>query len=192
MTEWIDLVLQQALRNDSQLILFAILIVSALIVLDAISKVASLRRKQAGIKFEQIKSALPGRNWLPARDFVSTKLSLAGKPDGLLLENGFTVPVEFKPMGKKVRDRYIIQMLVYLRLIEEFTGKRPPYGYLILGPKGKQIKIYNSEKKQIEIDNYLSQMRAIADEKASAIGDATEYKCQSCKVNSQCQFRYKS
>ena len=168
MRTWAEEVLEKALVSDTHLILFGMLVVVAAIVLDAITKVAAIRRKQTGLQFAQIKSALPGKKWLEVKNYVSPKLHLAGKPDGLLAEDGFVIPVEFKPLGKKVRDRYITQILVYLALIEEATGKAPPYGYLILGSRSKQIKIYNNPKKQEAIKVQIKNMLAITDEKAQS------------------------
>ena len=74
---------------------------------------------------------------------VSPRYGLSGRPDRIVNVNGHYIPEEKKP-GRQVYDAYRAQMGVYLLLIEEQYGIRPPYGVLILGD-GRRVKIPNTD-----------------------------------------------
>ena len=73
-----------------------------------------------------------------------------------------------------------------MRLIEEFEGKRPPYGYLLLGPKFRRIKIENSEERQKWLQTHIDQMRGIL---AGAAAKPAPHprKCSRCEVRLICR-----
>ena len=73
---------------------------------------------------------------------VSHRYRLSGRPDRIVKKGGRYIPEEKKP-GRKVYDAYRAQMGVYLLLIEEQYGIRPPYGVLVLGD-GRRVKIPNT------------------------------------------------
>lgn len=174
--------------TDTNIVLLAILLVVIVIVLDSFSMFAKQKRRATGIESpkkekEGVVTVVEG---LPAREYVSEIQGLAGKPDALIHENGFIIPIERKPLAKKLRDRYVAQILVYMRLVEEFEGKRPPYGYLILGPQCRRIKINNSKKRQKWLQRYLDEMRAILDEECPVTPSPQYEKCKRCNVRHAC------
>ncbi len=66
------------------------------------------------------------------RPLYSPRYRLAGKPDYLVQAGRALVPVEAKP-GRRASQPYasdILQLGAYLLLVEEETGRRPPYGLL--------------------------------------------------------------
>jgi len=73
---------------------------------------------------------------------VSHRYRLSGRPDRIVKKGRRYIPEEKKP-GRKVYDAYRAQIGVYLLLVEEQYGIRPPYGVLVLGD-GRRIKIPNS------------------------------------------------
>jgi CRISPR-associated exonuclease Cas4 len=94
------------------------------------------RRTRAGL----------GRGQTVSRDgvlLVSHRYRLSGRPDRIVKKRGRYIPEEKKP-GRKVYDAYRAQIGVYLLLIEEHYGIRPPYGVLVLGD-GRRVKIHNTE-----------------------------------------------
>jgi CRISPR/Cas system-associated exonuclease Cas4 (RecB family) len=103
----------------------------------------------------------------------------------LIVEDGFSVPVERKPLAKKLRDRYVAQILVYMRLVEEFEGQKPPYGYLLLGPQCRRVKIQNSPERQAWLDTLLIEMRAVL-EGGEAKAITHPAKCSKCDVRHRC------
>jgi CRISPR/Cas system-associated exonuclease Cas4 (RecB family) len=173
---------------DPQLILFALIVVCAVIVLDRISLSASKKRKDSGLETRStVTVSMDGSKTLPLRHYVSEMQRLAGRPDALISENGFIIPVERKPLANKIRDRYVAQLLVYMRLVEEFEGKKPPYGYLILGPNCRKFKIENSPERQAWLQRMIDEMQAIL---AGAPARPTPHprKCNKCDVRDACSF----
>jgi CRISPR-associated exonuclease Cas4 len=87
-----------------------------------------------------------GRGQTVSRDdvlLVSHRYRLAGRPDRIVKRGAAYIPEEKKP-GRQVYDAYRAQIGVYLLLIEEQYGIRPPYGVLVLGD-GRRVKIHNTE-----------------------------------------------
>ena len=74
-----------------------------------------------------------------------------------------------------------------MRLIEEFEGKKPPYGYLILGKNCRTFKIENSPERQAWLQKMLDEMRSIV-EGAPAIPAPHPKKCKRCDVKESCSF----
>ena len=87
-----------------------------------------------------------GRGRTVSRDdvlLVSHRYRLAGRPDRIVKRGAHYIPEEKKP-GRQVYDAYRAQIGVYLLLIEEQYGIRPPYGVLVLGD-GRRVKIPNTD-----------------------------------------------
>ena len=171
---------------DSGIVLLAVIIVAAAIVLDAVTRSARRGKEESGIDRKATTVSIDGSKSLPVRHYVSEMQGLAGKPDALISENGYIIPVERKPLARKIRDRYVAQLLVYMRLVEEFEGKKPPYGYLILGPNCRKFKIDNSTNRQAWLQLIIEQMRAVLNG-AAAIADPHPRKCSKCDVQVHCK-----
>jgi CRISPR-associated protein Cas4 len=146
------------------------------------------RRAGAGFSRSEVTLAIDGGVLLPEREYVSISQGLAGKPDALVKEGEIIVPVERKPLAKKLRDRYVAQLLVYMRLVEEFEGARPPHGYLLLGPTCRRITVVNSVQKQEWLSSMLEEMRAIL-EGAPPKPLPHPRKCAGCEVRARCSAR---
>lgn len=173
---------------DGELIILVLLFVVAAIVLDGATAMASKMRKQAGIEGKGTTVSIDGSESLPVRNYVSPIQGLAGKPDALIREGGFIIPIERKPLAKKIHDRYIAQLLVYMRLIEEFEGKRPPYGYLILGSNCRRFKIDNTPQRQAWLQNMIDDMRGVL-KGGAAKPDPHPMKCKKCYVRDACSHK---
>ena len=174
---------------DAQLVLLMTLIVVAVIVIDAISLSARHKRKEIGMSRKAGTVSIDGSKALPIRNYVSEMQGLAGKPDALISEGGYIIPVERKPLARKIRDRYVAQILVYMRLIEEFEGRKPPYGYLILGANCRRVKIENSEERQAWLQKLLDEMRAVLERGAAVVPAPQLQKCSKCDVRSACAYK---
>ncbi|MCO6432285.1 MAG: Dna2/Cas4 domain-containing protein [Deltaproteobacteria bacterium] len=173
---------------DSTLILLAVLVVMCVMVLDSIASHARRVREAAGLSRRSSTISVDGARSLPLRNYVSDMQGLAGRPDALVIENGYLIPIERKPTSNKVRDRYVAQLLVYMRLIEEFEGKKPPYGYLILGANCRRIKIENSEERQAWLQSLIDEMNSIL-KGAAAKASPHPRKCSKCPVKEHCSFK---
>ena len=174
--------------TDSQIVLLAILLVAIVIVLDAVSTIAKGKRREVGIEDTSQRNEVAGSQSLPVRDYVSDMQGLSGKPDALISEGGFIIPVERKPLARKIRDRYIAQLLVYLRLVEEFEGKKPPYGYLLLGPSCRRVKVENTPQRQAWLQKYIDEMRANLEQQQPVVPAPHPRKCAKCTVREHCKY----
>jgi CRISPR/Cas system-associated exonuclease Cas4 (RecB family) len=149
---------------------------------------AKHRHTSSGFSPAEIALAIDGSSLLPDREYVSLAQGLAGRPDALIREDGKVIPVERKPLAKKLRDRYVVQLLVYMRLVEEFEGQRPPHGYLLLGPSCRRIKVENSENKQAWVSGLIREMRKIL-EGGRPTPSPHPIKCAKCAVRERCSAR---
>jgi CRISPR/Cas system-associated exonuclease Cas4 (RecB family) len=177
--------LSDASRADYGIVLLCIIGISAMMVLDAVTLAVARIRKQTGIEHRTKSVVVDGSDLRPGKSYLSERQALAGRPDAVIEESGFLIPVERKPLARKVRDRYVAQLLIYMRLIEEFEGKRPPHGYLILGPKCRRIKIVNSPERQAWVDGMLNEMRAVLSGLPSKPTPHVN-KCSRCDVRAHC------
>lgn len=172
---------------DTEIILLVILLVIFAIVYDSLTAFAKSKRNDSGMEKSLNAIGIDGSSKIPGKVYVSDMQGLAGSPDALISENGFIIPVERKPLAKKIHDRYVAQLLVYMRLVEEFEGKRPPYGYLILGPKCRKFKIENTEARQAWLQKVIDDMRSILDGNP-AKAEPHPRKCGRCDVRLACSF----
>lgn len=179
---------QQIATLDPDLILLAVLVVCCVVVLDSVSIFARRKRIETGIGVHTRTMSIDGSAGHEVRHYVSATQGLAGRPDAIILEEGHIIPVERKPLANKIRDRYVAQLLVYMRLIEEFEGRRPPYGYLILGAHCRKFKIENSAARQAWLQKMIDEMQAIL-HGARAVPTPHPRKCRRCDVRNACSYR---
>lgn len=178
----------QALSLESNLVLLVFLVIMTLIVLDGASMLLAKRKKESGMEgsVHQEPLGIDGVKRLPARDYISDIQGIAGRPDAVIIEKGHFIPVERKALSKKIRDRHVVQLLVYMRLIEEFEGKRPPYGYLVLGDSARRVKIANTPERQAWLTQILDEMRDILNKRSEAVAKPHPKKCPRCRLEPQC------
>ena len=180
----------QIAELDDRLIIFVGLLMVVLIVLeDILVGLKELQKKSGLITSNEKAISIDDLYHQAGKDYVSEVQGIAGRPDAVIKERGFFIPVERKPLSNKVRDRYIAQLLVYMRLIEEFEGKKPPYGYLIVGKNARKVTIQNTYERQAWLTEKLTQMRSIVEEKHSAKAEPHPRKCKRCKMRNFCDER---
>ena len=158
------------------------------LVIRSFLKAAQKRHRETGFAVDEVAVAMEGSSIVPAREYISVAQGLAGKPDALVQEEADILPVERKPLARKLRDRYVVQLLVYMRLVEEFEGRRPPKGYLLLGPDCRRITVENTESKQKWLGTLLEQMRKVLDG-GEARPAPHPVKCSKCDVRHRCVAR---
>jgi CRISPR-associated exonuclease Cas4 len=173
---------------STEVIGLAVIVVSGVIIFNAVSAYTRQRRQETGADQGSVTVSIDGSTTLGVRHYVSDMQGLAGRPDALISEGGFIIPVERKPLARKLRERYVAQILVYMRLVEEFEGKRPPYGYLILGPSCRKFKIENSPHRQAWLQKVIDEMQAILGG-TPAKATPLPRKCRKCDVREACKFR---
>lgn len=177
-------------KLESDTIFFVILLTISVIVVDGVLICIEKLRKNSGFEKDLKAIGIDGGKILPTKNYVSHKQQLAGKPDGVIIEDGFFIPVERKPFAKKVHERYIAQLLVYMRLVEEFEGIRPPYGYLIIGKNCKRVRIDNTEERQRWLSSLLAEMhKGLSGQKVKP--NPHPKKCERCPVAADCAHKWR-
>ncbi len=174
---------------DIDVLIFVLLIMSTLIVIDVASLYIKKELSQSGIKDASSFLSIDGSSLLPVKNYVSEIQGIAGKPDAVIKEKGNFVPIEIKPLAKKLKDRYVFQLLVYMRLLNEFERTDIPYGYLILGENSKRVRINNLPARQKQLTEILDKMREILEGKVDAIATPDLSKCSKCTVKKYCEFK---
>ena len=149
---------------------------------------ARKRHEDSGFSRNEVALSIDSGSLLPEREYISTRQGLAGKPDALVQEGDIIIPVERKPLARKLRDRYVAQLLVYMRLVGEFEGRNPPHGYLLLGPNCRRVKVVNAAGKQAWVEELLNEMRAILNG-AEPKPKPHPKKCAGCEVRERCKSR---
>ena len=180
--------IREASGVDSQVAVLLIVFICFAILVDSLFAFMKWARRRTGITRGMIVRCVEGGRFVAGREYLSRRLGLVGRPDAVVEEGGYFVPIERKAFGKRPRDKDIAQLLVYCRLIEEEYGVRPPHGYLVIGPQSKRFKVVNSAEKQLWIDTLLEQMRA-ALEGGACVATPNRKKCDGCAVREQCTQR---
>ena len=169
------------------LLLFLVLGI-VIFIWDLLERAAKGIGQQSGITDNKAFIALKGSEFLPSEELYSEKLQLSGRPDALIKEKRFTIPVVFVPKGKKIKDRHIAEILAFSLLVKETSGIEPPYGVIVLGSIKREVKVKNSPEKQRWITSLLDEMRAIYSENVPTVPTPKLYKCKNCDVRSLCNF----
>ena len=184
-TSFVNWIFKELQKLDIDTILAVSLLVIAWIVIDLVLLALPKIRENLGVgkNVESLKVDKEKNSQI--KNYISDIQGISGRPDAVIVEDGFFIPVERKPLAKTIHDRYKVQILIYMRLIEEFEGKKPPYGYLVLGPKCKQIKILNTDEAQNWVTGLINEMRAIAGGK-DAVPTPHPRKCARCSVREHC------
>ena len=195
MSEWWQIEMAEAIHQvgliDTHYLLYTVLVMSTYIVVNDVVRAIKKRESRTGLTPSQsLELTIDGSKKHQVKTYISEIQGISGRPDAVILENGFFIPVERKPIGNKVRDRHIAQLLVYMRLIEEFEGKKPPYGYLIIGKSARKVKIYNTPERQRWLSIQLDEMKQIVAEKTKAVAQPQKNKCAHCKVQDHCDSRF--
>ena len=173
-------------KLDTDSIIFVILLSISVIVVDGVLLSITRLKKSAGMSKKSRTIGVDGGKSAKTKEYINETLGLAGRPDAVIEENGFLIPVEQKPLQKKIHERHIAQLLVYMRLIEEVEGIRPPYGYLILGKNSKRIKVENTEEKQSWLSGVLLDMRNHLELLQPLRPTPHPSKCIKCPVRESC------
>lgn len=171
----------------AQILLLLIVLGSSIYVWDLLDRKGKALKRETGIGDSAEIVALAGSKILPGKEYSSSSLQLASKPDALIKELGHLIPVDRKPMLKRIHDRNIAQMMVNLLLIEEIEGEKPPYGVLLLGKDEKKSQIKNTPERARWVLSLVDEMQSIVDG-VPAIPSPNPQKCKNCDVNQRCEF----
>ena len=121
--------------------------------------------------------------------FKSDKHGLSGRPDYIIKLQAGLIPVEEKK-GRTPRGplfSHILQVAAYCVLIEEVTGKAPPYGILKYPEHEHEIE-FNEDLRQVVLEK-LGEMREIMRTEECHRNHERPGKCISCSRRPVCPER---
>lgn len=132
-----------------------ILLLAAILVL----WIASRQRRASGLPAGRVIYSDTdhwGKVERPLYDPVS---ALTGKPDYLVDEGDFLIPVEVKSSRAPSlpHDSHVFQLAAYCLLVERVYGKRPPYG--ILRYRDRTFSIEYTPALEQELEDLLDEIR---------------------------------
>jgi CRISPR-associated exonuclease Cas4 len=116
-------------------------------------------------------------------------LSLTGKPDYLVEQNGEIIPVEVKTgrTPEAPYDSHIFQVAAYCYLIHKTTGKRPSHG--IIHYSGRDFAVdYTSDLENALLD-LIADMRVDEHRNEVQRSHEDEHRCRRCGFHEICDQR---
>jgi CRISPR-associated exonuclease Cas4 len=167
-------------------VIILILLAAALLIL----WLSVRQRKKTGIPAGKIVSADTSKWGLPQKDpLYDPELKLVGKPDYVIRERGFYIPVEVKSCAAREApyDSHLFQLAAYCRLVETTTGRRPPYG--ILHYRNRTYTIEYTPWLEEQLLNALQEIRQAEKMEIVARSHQSPARCKGCGYRSTCDER---
>lgn len=152
-------------------------------------RLAARQQRSAGLPTGRV-IASDTHSWKPLqRPLYDPHLNLTGKPDYLVRQGRFTIPVEVKsaPSAHSPFENHIFQLAAYCLLVERAFGERPPYG--ILHYSDKTYRIEFTPELENALNDLLSDMRAKERLGALPRSHASPSRCAACGFRSICDQR---
>jgi CRISPR-associated exonuclease Cas4 len=120
------------------------------------------------------------------KPLVSRRFGLAGRPDYLIEGRAGTIPVEVKP-GRAAPAPYdsdLMQLAAYCLLVEETTGRAPPYGLLRYAER--TFRLDYTPRVRDELLLTLDEMRHALDAPDCPRSHDEARRCRACGFAEQC------
>lgn len=121
------------------------------------------------------------------RPLVARRYGLTGKPDYLIERGGASIPVELKPGRRASRpyDSDLMQLAAYCLLVEETTGRAPPYGLLRYAEASFRLDYTDAVRD--ELLDILDTMRELLDEDDAERSHDEAARCAGCGFRDSCE-----
>lgn len=156
--------------------LAALLLVGAFVLLVA----ALWLRRTTGVPWARVVIA-DTSSWRQIdRPLMSRRYNLVGKPDYVIATRAGEIPIEVKP-GRKARTPYasdLMQLAAYCLLVEETTGRAPPYG--LLRYAGDTFKLRYTAAVRAELLALLADLQADREADDVARSHREAARCRGC------------
>lgn len=147
----------------------------------AAQRVTGLPR--AKVVYEDMCSALR-----PEGPLVSEARRLVGKPDYLLDEGDYIIPVEVKstslPRSGEPYPGHVLQLAAYCLLVEDVYGKRPPYGYIRY--RDKMVRVPYTDEVRMLLLRTLADMQAALEATSVVRSHRDPWRCARCGLAYAC------
>ena len=122
------------------------------------------------------------------RPLYDPVMDLSGRPDYLVEDGRYLVPVEIKSGRARAgpQPSHVLQLAAYCRLVQAYTSRRPPYGILKYADPAYGIPF--TRRLEQELLRTLEAMRADTDE-IPARSHESPARCRACGVRHACDQR---
>jgi len=125
----------------------------------------------------------------PEGTLFSANYSLVGRPDYLVNQGGWIIPIEVKSSGAPVTPypSHLYQLAAYGLLVKEHFGRMPPYG--ILKYRDRAVEIPFTESLLDEVTAELEEIQADATAAAVNRSHDDPKRCRGCGFRTACDQR---
>lgn len=136
----------------------------------------------ARVVAEDVSLGRPAQRALYARRY-----GLTGRPDYLIERHGALIPVEVKP-SRQARTPYhsdLMQLAAYCLLVEESSGRAPPYG--LLRYANKTFRLQYTAAVRTELLTIIDEMRDQFEADAVERSHTQPARCAGCGLRTICE-----
>ncbi len=155
---------------------------------------ASRRRKATGIPQGHLIYSDTSRWQVQEEPLYDAKLGLTGRPDYIIEDGGYIIPVEIKSSRppESPYASHILQLTAYCLLIERNFDKRPPYGVLHYRDRNQETRTFAIDytaQLENELTSTIAEMRIQRDRQEIHRSHSSKARCASCGYRSVCDQR---
>ncbi len=115
----------------------------------------------------------------------SPKLRLSGRPNHLVREGRYIIPVQQKPRARRLYRSHELQVGALCVLIEERYNVRPPYGVVVI-EGGREVCVPYDAQLERAVHRTLSDMRQVLKTGREPGKQWIERTCRSYGYNGHC------
>ncbi|MCS6883191.1 MAG: CRISPR-associated protein Cas4 [Oscillochloridaceae bacterium] len=147
---------------------------------------ALVLRQRAGLPWGRVAAMDVGAGRPLERPLVAMRYRLAGKPDYLIERGGAVIPVEVKPGRRAPRpyDSDLMQLAAYCLLVEETTGRAPPWGFLRYADATFRLAYTPAVRRRLVA--LLDEMQALLDADDVSRSHDDPRRCAGCGFRTLC------
>lgn len=148
---------------------------------------AIILRQRSGLPWARVVSTDVGETRTLTHPLFSARLGLTGKPDYILQQGDYLIPVEVKP-HRRAPQPYpsdLMQLAAYLVLLEETTDVAPPYGLLRYAEETFSLRYTPAVR--AEVLATLTEMRDLLSAVDVVRNHDDAARCRGCGFRSQCE-----
>ena len=125
----------------------------------------------------------------PAKPFFSKRYKITGKPDYIIKNKNYFLPIEVKTSSyTEPQENHILQLAAYCQLIEENYKKFVPYGFLIYSDVSR-FKIPFDPKTRFELESTINNIRNIMKSGKISRNHSEIGRCKNCSMRQFCDFK---
>jgi CRISPR-associated exonuclease Cas4 len=166
-----------------------LLIASVVFIIISIIARYRTRKIKAKNKIQQGKITYSDLN-RPASSLFSKKYRITGKPDYVIKQKKYHLPVEFKTGSQSnPLKNHIFQVAAYCQLIEENYGGFVPYGILVYN-NSDQYKIPFDPKTRFELESTIKKMRNTLKTGKITMNHNEVRRCKACSMRQYCNISF--